>query len=407
MIVEPPTLPLPAVSEIVARLWPDNFANGIGAFLYSVAGPGALILTVATGAGLQTGVIASWLLAAYGLSGVLTILLSLLYRRPLPIAFSVPAIVLVGPALQIYSIGEVVGAYLASGVLILLLDATGLLRRATAALPMPIVMAMVAGVFLPFSIGLVTAFEGALLTTAAMVAAYLAASAFRPIQRFLPPILAALVAGVLVAALTDSFAAMDPIGFSLAEPLIHAPAFRWSALAELVIPLTITVVGIHNPQSFAILRQAGYQPPERLVTTVSGWGTVLYGLMGCVPTVLTGPTNAILNVSGPVEHRYVGAMWLGGIWLVFGLFAPVAVVLALAIPTGLIAALAGLALIPVLQSSFTGAFKGRFTLGATVTFIVTVAGMSIFNIGAAFWGLVIGVLVSRLLEPGDFKPEPE
>ena len=366
-------------------------------------GRGALILAVATAGGLSPGEIASWLLAAYGVGGALSITLSLLYRQPLPIGYSVPAIVLVGAALQTYTLDEIVGAYVATGALIFLLAVTGLLRRATAALPMPIVMAMVAGVFLPFGIRLVTAFEDALWTTVAMVAAFLAATTIGAIQRVLPSILAALVAGVLVAFATDSFIATGAIAFALAEPLIHEPVFRWSVLAELVIPLAITVVGIHNPQGFAILRQAGYPPPERMVTTVSAFGTVVYGLFGCVPTVITGPTNAILNVSGPAEYRYVGAIWVGFFFLLFGLFAPVAVGLALTIPASLIGALAGLALISVLQSSFTAAFKGGFTTGATVTFIVTVAGVSIFNIGAAFWGLVIGVAVSRLVEPGDFK----
>ena len=48
------------------------------------------------------------------------------------------------------------------------------------------------------------------------------------------------------------------------------------------------------------------------------------------------------------------------------------------------------------------AFRERFTLGALVTFLVTVADVPIFNIGAPFWGLVIGYAVSRLLERKDF-----
>lgn len=405
MSIEPPTLPLPRVSEILAHAWPDNLANGIGGFLFAVAGPGALILAVAAAGGLNADEIASWLLAAYGVSGALSIVISLLYRQPLPFGYSIPGVVLVGPALQAYSMGEIVGAYVATGALIFLLAVTGLLRRAADALPTPIVMAMVAGVFLPFGIRLVTAFEDAFWTTLAMVAAFLAATAFGALQRVLPPILAALVAGVLVAVASDSFTAIGPIEVTLAEPVIRAPVFRWSVLAELVIPLTITVVGIHNPQGFAILRQAGYSPPERLVTMVSAFGTVVYGLFGCVPSVITGPVNAILNISGPREHRYVGAVWVGVLFLLFGLFAPVAVGLALAIPGSLIGALAGLAIISVLQSSFAAAFKGRFTAGATVTFIVTVAGVSIFNIGAAFWGLLLGLAVSRIVEPKDFKHE--
>jgi benzoate membrane transport protein len=34
---------------------------------------------------------------------------------------------------------------------------------------------------------------------------------------------------------------------------------------------------------------------------------------------------------------------------------------------------------------------------------VTVADLGLWNIGAAFWGLVAGIAVSWLLERGDFK----
>jgi benzoate membrane transport protein len=57
----------------------------------------------------------------------------------------------------------------------------------------------------------------------------------------------------------------------------------------------------------------------------------------------------------------------------------------------------------VLQASFTTAFAGRFTLGALVTFLVTVADVTVANVGAAFWGLLGGFAVSWLLERGDFS----
>jgi benzoate membrane transport protein len=61
----------------------------------------------------------------------------------------------------------------------------------------------------------------------------------------------------------------------------------------------------------------------------------------------------------------------------------------------------------VLQSSFVTAFSGRFTLGALVTFVVTVADISVLSIGAAFWGLVAGLGVSWLLERADFTAPDE
>ena len=52
----------------------------------------------------------------------------------------------------------------------------------------------------------------------------------------------------------------------------------------------------------------------------------------------------------------------------------------------------------VLQTAFTASFGGRYSFGALVCFLVTVADVPIFNIGAAFWGLVFGLATSHLLE---------
>ena len=46
----------------------------------------------------------------------------------------------------------------------------------------------------------------------------------------------------------------------------------------------------------------------------------------------------------------------------------------------------------VLQSAFAVAFQARFALGALVTFLVTVAGIPILNIGAPFSALIAGAL---------------
>lgn len=400
---ERPLLPLPGLREIAAHAAGHNFGNGLAAFLFAATGPGALILAVSMAAGLSQAEITSWLLAAYGFSGVLTIVVSLLYRQPFAMGYSMPGVVLVGPALAHFSMAELIGAYLVTGLLILFLAATGLVRRVTAALPMPIVMAMVAGVFLPFGLRLLNAFNEAFWVALTMVAAYLLSSAIAPLQRILPPIFAALAAGVATVMLTTGFSPTAPITLQLAEPVFRFPVFSIEALAELVLPLTVTVVGIHNIQGFAILRNEGYRPPERMITYLCGGGTLAYALLGSVPTVVTGPANAILNASGPVAYRYVGGLWFGSFFILFGIFAPVAVAVGLAVPKAFILVMAGLAMLPVLQSAFVSAFKGPFALGALVTFLVTVAGVSIFNIGAAFWGLVFGYAVSRLAERKDFN----
>jgi benzoate membrane transport protein len=89
--------------------------------------------------------------------------------------------------------------------------------------------------------------------------------------------------------------------------------------------------------------------------------------------------------------------------LFFGIFSPVVTRFMLATPKVFIATLAGLALLRVLERSFVVSFNGAFTLGATVTFLVTVANVPIFSIGAPFWAVLIGLAVSWALERNDFK----
>jgi benzoate membrane transport protein len=72
-------------------------------------------------------------------------------------------------------------------------------------------------------------------------------------------------------------------------------------------------------------------------------------------------------------------------------------------PKALILTLGGLAMLRVLLGAFTAAFKGPFAFGAMVCFVVTAADMPVLNIGAAFWGLVAGMVISLLLERADFN----
>tara|TARA_Y100001970_G_C14242303_1_gene865686 strand:- start:2791 stop:3942 length:1152 start_codon:yes stop_codon:yes gene_type:complete len=376
--------------------------NGFSAFLFAAAGPGAMTLAVGSAAELPANQIAVWLFAGYSLSGLLTILVCYLYRQPLAFGYSMPALVIVGPALMHLSLAEMVGAYLVTGVLILLLAMTGFIRKATRALPEPIVMAMVAGVFLPYGLKMIEVFGTGIWVAGAMICGYLISSLSPELQRRFPPLLSALIGGTVAILLTGNFNTSDEMNLRLVVPILVSPDFSLKAIIEFVIPLTVTVVGIHNTQGFAILRNAGYRPPQNLSTLICGGGTILYGLLGCVPTVVTGPANAILNVSGDREWRFVGGLWFGLFFIIFGLFAPTALQIGLALPIAFIATLAGLAMIPVLQSAFIAGFGGKFSLSALVTFLTTVGGVSIYGIGAAFWGLVFGFAVALIAERRDF-----
>jgi benzoate membrane transport protein len=249
---------------------------------------------------------------------------------------------------------------------------------------------------------LVFAVRDDIWVAAPMVAAFFALGASAAWSRRMPPLIGALLVGVAAIAILGRF---HPNGQALqviAHPNLYAPVFSWRAMVELVIPLAITVLVVQNGQGFAVLTAAEHKPPINAITVACGAGSMIAALVGTVSTCLTGPVNAIISASGERHRHYTAGIAVGVFALAFGLFAPVFTRLMLATPPAFIGALAGLAMLRVLQTAFNVAFRDRFTLGALVTFLVTVADVPIFNVGAPFWGLVIGYAVSRLLERKDF-----
>jgi benzoate membrane transport protein len=163
------------------------------------------------------------------------------------------------------------------------------------------------------------------------------------------------------------------------------------------------VLVVQNGQGFVVLSAAGHRPPIDAIAVACGAGSMITAFVGSVSTCLTGPVNAIISSAGEKHRHYTAGVFVGLLALAFGLLAPLFVRLLLATPPAFIAALGGLAMLRVLQTAFTVSFgSSKFALGALVTFLVTVANVAIFNIGAAFWGLVLGFLVSWLLERKDF-----
>jgi len=401
-VFERPASPPPTLRQLRADLGPRYAANGFIGWLFAATAPVAIILSVGTQGGLSEAQLASWLFGAFFVNGLITILFCWLYRQPLAFFWTIPGTVLVGPALARLSFAEVVGAYVATGLLVLALGASGWVRRAMAAVPMPIVMGMVAGVFLRFGLDLVRALHQDPAIAGAMVAAWLALSLWPAAGRRLPPLIGALLAGALAIALLGRFDGATLGALEIVQPLWPAPVFSWPALVELVVPLAITVLVVQNGQGIAVLRSAGHEPPVNAITVACGIGALASAAVGAISSCLTGPTNAILAASGDKPRHYTAGIVTGVLALGFGLLAPACTRLMLHAPKAFIMTLAGLAMLRVLQAAFVTSFKDRFTLGALVALLVTVADLGLWNIGAAFWGLVAGLLVSWLLERGDF-----
>lgn len=400
--IEKPAGAQPSLREMFADLGALYIVNAVIAFIFAASAPVAIILAVGTRGGLSPSDLSSWIFGSFFLHGLISLFFCWYYRQPLVYFWSIAGTVLVGPALGHLSYAEVIGAFHATGLLMLVLGASGWVKRAMDAVPMPIVMAMVAGVFLRFGLDLVFAMRDDFAIAAPMTIAFVALSALPALGRRMPPLIGALIVGVVMIAVLGRF---DPAGaqdLGFARPNIYTPVFSLQAMVELVVPLAITVLVVQNGQGVAILRANGHAPPINAVTVACGAGSILVALVGTVSTCLTGPVNAVISGSGEKRRHYISGIVIGLLALIFGLLSPAFVKLMLATPKGFIAALAGLAMLRVLQTAFNVSFRDRFTLGALVTFLVTVADVPVFNIGAPFWGLVFGYAVSWLMERGDF-----
>jgi benzoate membrane transport protein len=399
--VERPSERPPSMRELAADLGPHQAVNGLVGVIFSITGPIPIVVAVGRAGGLPGDVIASWVFGILVFNGLLTIVASWVFRQPLGFFWTIPGTVVVGTAFTSLSWPEIVGAYVLTALLMVVIGLTGHVDRVMGLLPTPVVMAMVAGVFLGFGLDLMTAVVTDPVVAAPMVLVFLLATAVPAVGRLLPPILGALLAGALAVALSGG---MDTAAFSgqwLVTPVVTAPRFTWAATVELVVPLALTVLVVQNGQGMAVLRDAGHRPPMNLVTLACGLVSLPAAAVGAISTCLTGPTNALLTASGAQRRQYTAALVCGATAVVVGLLAPGLVRVLLAMPVAFVAALGGLAMLRALEGAFRAVFSGVVVTSALVTFLVTVADVTVLNVGSAFWGLVAGVVVHLALHRDD------
>lgn len=392
------------LKDLRRDIGPEYLSNAVVALIFAASGPLAVILASGQAGGLSSGQLTSWVFAAFFFNGLLTIVASVAYRQPLGFFWTIPGTVVVGTSLAHLPWSDVLGAFVVTALLILVLGLTGWVGIVMRMLPMPIVMAMVAGVFLRFGLDLVGSIEKAPLIAVPMIGVFLLLSWRPTLGRFMPPVLGALLVGVVAVVASGQWTPQGLTEF-VAQPIFQVPTFSVRALVELVVPLAITVIVVQNGQGVAVLRAAGHRPPVNMATIACGVWSLPAAAVGCVSTCLTGPTNALLTASGKSHRQYTAAVTCGVLAMGVGVFAPMLVGFMLTMPPAWIAVLGGVAMLKALESAFVTAFSTRCTLGALVAFLVTVADLTAFNIGGAFWGIVGGLAVSRLLERNALRAE--
>ena len=362
----------------------------------------AVVLAGLAQVGATTQEAASGLLALCVLQGVGNIWLGWRYREPILLAWSTPGAALL--TTQAYLEGgwpAAVGAFLVTGALIVI---TGLWKRLgdlIAAIPTALAQAMLAGVLLslclqPFRMLAVEPWLVAPLILVWVVVQRIS-------SRWATPAAFALALVLMVVA------AVRADGVPLVAPHLTftAPEFSWAALVGLALPLYVVTMASQNVPGVAVLAAAGYKAPWRATMLVTGGLTMVGAPAGAHALNLAAITAAL--PASPEAHpdprrRWIASAASGVGYIVIGAGAASLTALVAVAPEGLMAAVAGLALLSTLAAALAAALReAHDRIPAIVTMLLAASGVAIGGVSAAFWALVVGLVVRWVL--GWRRPE--
>ncbi|MES3674857.1 benzoate/H(+) symporter BenE family transporter [Halomonas elongata] len=389
----------PSASRLAAPLGDITLSTltaGFIAVLIGYTSSAVIIFQAAEAAGASQAQIGSWMWALGIGSGLTTIVFSWRYRMPLLTAWSTPGAALLATSLPGVAMSDAVGAFLFSALLITLCGVTGLFERLMHRLPRALASALLAGVLLRFGLDLFMAMERNLSLPLAMCVAYLAGKRFWP--RYAIPMV--LAVGIAMALFEGSLH-LGEVTPALASPDFIMPSFSLSAIIGVGVPLFVVTMASQNLPGIAAIRAAGYTPPISPLIGGTGITTLALAPFGGFALNLAAISAAVCQ--GPEAHadperRYTAGLAAGGFYLLLGLFGATVTSLFAAFPAELVMAVAGLALLPTLGGGLADALGNtEHRDAALVTFLITASGISLAGIGAAFWGLVGGLVTLWVL----------
>lgn len=347
--------------------------------------------------GLTVDETSSWIMALYGVPGVLTIALSVIFRQPLLVTGNLFVLIFISRLGGELGFPALVGAAMVAGVAVLVIGLLGLTRRLAAWVPTPVMFGMLAGAVLPFLFRTFTAIGDDPLLIGGTFLAYVLSLWL--LGERIPAILPALVVGLVLAGVTGQFGQLSaPI--TLSVPHLVAPEFSLQSVLTATPVMVVLITLQANLPSLLFLESQGYETSEPAINGVSGVGTALGSLLGPTGISLSLPAAALVggDEAGPHAQRYRAAVLAGAAAVMIGLLAGAAAELPAIIPPALLVALAGLALVNVLGGALRQMTRGPLMLGPLFAFTIALSDMSLLGFGAFFWALVIGTSVSFLLE---------
>jgi benzoate membrane transport protein len=371
----------------------STFTAGLVAVLVGFTSSAVIVFKAASAAGASAAEASSWLGVLCIAMGLLTVILSLKYKIPVMYAWSTPGAALLIATLNGEPLNEIIGAFVLSSLLIFLAGVTGFFEKVMKKIPVGIASAMLAGILLHFALDVFSSMKTHSLLILSMFIVYVFGKKFFP--RF--NIVIVLFIGVTIAGLQGLLIAR-PIEFGLIRPVFTMPTLSWKIFFSITLPLFIVTMTSQNMTGLAVMKTYHYKPDVSKLVAYSGLTNLIIAPFGGYSLNLSALTAAICM--GPVAHpdphkRYTAAISSGLLYIVIGFFSGAVVGIFNTFPKELIMAIAGLALMGTINNGLvTTVMHEEDREAAMMTFFVTASGVTLFGVGAAFWGLMAGIFTS-------------
>ena len=361
---------------------------GFVAVLVGYTSSVAIVFAAAQALGASAEQTTSWMWALGLAMGATCIGLALWFREPVLTAWCTPGAALLA-ATQGLNIEEATGAFIVCAGLITLSGLTRVFERVMDRIPMAVAAALLAGVLTRFALDAALATRSAPLLVLVMALVFLAGRRWWP--RYAVP--AVLLAGMAVA-LVQGRLQFSTVQWQWAQPVFTTPRFTLAALVGVALPLFIVTMASQNLPGVAAQRAAGYRTPVSPVITTTGLATLLLAPFGAFAINLAAITAAICmgrEAHEDPQRRYTAVVVAGVFYAALGLAGGAVVGLLAAFPRELVVGVAGLALVGTIAGALAAALKDeQHRDAALITFLVTLSGLTVAGIGAAFWGVVAG-----------------
>ncbi|WP_147535120.1 benzoate/H(+) symporter BenE family transporter [Bacillus marasmi] len=375
----------------------QNVSSGLISFTLIMTGPALIILQAAAAGQFSNQQTINWIFSVYFFGGLFGIILPFLFKIPITGGHSISGVAFLATVTAQFTYSQLIGGYLMSGLLILLIGLSGLFTKMIKWVPKEIISAMLAGLVTNYVVQLVQGVEALPLVGGAALFSFFISTR---ISKKIPAVMIAVVVAFIFLFLTQEINLASK-GIPWELPSIAMPEFTWMGLVTLAIPLALLILSNDVATGIGALESADFEPPIRKIVSLSGVFSVIASIFGGQCSNIAGMMTAICSNSdaGKKSKRYIASMVSGILTVLFGIFAWKIVPFIQALPQAFVAMLAGFSLIGVLLSSLQMGFSNnKYRLSSLFAFLIPLSQISFLHISAPVWGLIVGAIIAKTVE---------